>query len=83
MDGVNIKGMRRLSAIVLACFIGAPLAAAPLAFKSPDFRPLTIGRTIHVAQAFGPDDEDCVFETYHASRPGHQIHAVKKLICEE
>ena len=80
---VNVKGMRRLSMVVLACFVGAPLMAAPLAFGQPNFRPLTIRNTLQVVQAFGADDEDCVFEIQRSPRPAHQFRVTKKLVCEE
>jgi len=73
--------MRRLSAILIACFIGAPLAAAPFATGHLAFRPLTIGN-LKVVQAFGPDDEDCVYEIHRAPRPNGQFHVTKKLVCE-
>lgn len=74
--------MRRLGLVLAVCFIGAPLAAAPLA--SAGFRPLTIGhKSIQVAKAYGPDDEDCIFITRHVPRPDGNLHAVKKLMCRD
>ena len=83
MDTVaSQKSMRKLGVIVVACFLGAPLAAAPLASGGPlSFRPLTINKSLHVVQAFGPDDEDCVYELRRVPRPGGQLHVAKKLVC--
>ena len=76
--------MRRLSLVVLACFVGAPLCAAPMtAAGEVLLRPLTINKGIHVVQAFGPDDEDCIYELHRVPRPGGQLHTAKKLICNE
>ena len=78
------KAMRRFGLVVLACFLGAPLAAAPLASGGPfAFRPLTINKSLHVVQAFGPNDEDCVFELRRVPRPGGALHVAKKLVCDE
>ena len=78
----STKSMRRLGLVVLTCFLGAPLAAAPIAAGGGlSFRPLTINKSLHVVQAFGEDDEDCVFELRRVPRPGGQLHVAKKLIC--
>lgn len=76
-------GMRRLAAVVLLGFVAAPLAAAPIAMQHEGFRPLTISNGIKVTQAFGPDDEDCVFETRLAQRPDGHRHISRKLVCDE
>ena len=85
MDGVSkSKAMQRLGAVLVACFIGAPLAAAPLASGALSFRPLTIGhQSIKVAKAFGEDDEDCIFVTRHVPRPDGNLHTSKKLVCRD
>ena len=76
--------MRRLGLVVVACFVGAPLLAAPMTEAGQVLlRPLTINKGIHVVQAFGPDDEDCVYELHRVPRPGGQLHTAKKLICNE
>ena len=44
--------MRRLGLVVLGCFVGAPLLAAPLAAGGDVLlRPLTINKGIHIVQA--------------------------------
>jgi hypothetical protein len=85
MDGVSSsKSMHRLGAVLLACFIGAPLAAAPLATGQVSFRSLTIGhQSIKVSKAFGEDDEDCIFVTRHVPRPDGNLHSTKRLICRD
>ena len=76
--------MRRLGLVLAVCFVGAPLAAAPLAGSSLSFRPLTIGhKSLQVSKAYGPDDEDCIFITRHVPRPDGNLHAVKKLMCRD
>ena len=76
--------MRRLGLVVMACFIGAPLLAVPMAAQGQALlRPLTVNRGLHVVQAFGPDDEDCVFELRRVPRPGGQLHTAKKLVCND
>ena len=78
------KHMRRLGLVVMACFVGAPLVAAPIAANGQALlRPLTINRGLHVVQAFGPDDEDCVFELRRVPRPGGQLHTARKLVCND
>lgn len=80
----STKSMRRFGLVLLACFIGAPLAAAPIASGGGlSFRPLTINKSLHVVQAFGPDDEDCVYELRRVPRPGGQLHVAKKLVCND
>ncbi|MGI3901760.1 MAG: hypothetical protein ACRYGP_11005 [Janthinobacterium lividum] len=76
--------MRRLGLVVMACFVGAPLLAVPMAAQGQALlRPLTINRGLHIVQAFGPDDEDCVFELRRVPRPGGQLHTAKKLVCND
>ena len=74
--------MKRLGMVLLACFVGAPLAAAPV-MGQISYRPLTIGSSIKVAKAFGPNDEDCVFEIRRVSRPNGLTHPRKKLVCND
>lgn len=85
MDRVSTsKSMHRLGAVLLACFVGAPLAAAPLASGHVAFRPLTIGQqAIKVSKAYGADDEDCIFVTRHVPRPDGNLHTSKKLLCRD
>ncbi len=76
--------MRRLGLVVMACFVGVPLVAIPMAAQGQALlRPLTINRGIHVVQAFGPDDEDCVFDLRRLPRPGGQRPTAKKLVCND
>lgn len=76
--------MRRLGLVLAVCFVGAPLAAAPLTRGGLSFRPLTIGhQSLRVSKAFGPDDEDCIFVTRHVPRPDGNLHPVKKLMCRD
>lgn len=84
MDGATrSKAMHRLGAVLVACFVGAPLAAAPLAAGGVSFRPLTISqKSIQVAKAYGEDDEDCIFVTRHVPRPDGNLHSSRKLICQ-
>lgn len=78
------KPMRRLGMVMMACFIGAPLAAAPLATGQISFRTLTIGhQSLKVTKAYGADDEDCIFVTRHVPRPDGNLHPVKKLLCRD
>ena len=84
MAATTSKHMRRLGLVVMACFVGAPLVAAPIAANGQALlRPLTINRGLHVVQAFGPDDEDCVFELRRVPRPGGQLHTARKLVCND
>jgi len=84
MTTSSASNMRRLGLVVVACFVGAPLVAAPLAANGEALlRPLTITRGIHIVQAFGPDDEDCVFELRRVPRPGGQLHTARKLVCND
>lgn len=79
------RPMRRLGIVLLACFIGAPLAAAPLAYNGNEFnfRPLTINKSLRVVKAFGSDDEDCVYVLRRVPRPDGQLHTAKKLVCDD
>ena len=80
----DTTSMRRLGLVLAVCFIGAPLAAAPLASNGLSFRPLTIGhKSLQVSKAFGADDEDCIFITRHVPRPDGNLHSVKKLMCRD
>lgn len=84
VTGSNGKAMHRLGAVMIACFVGAPLAAAPLASGQFSLRPLTISqKSIKVAKAFGPDDEDCIFVTRHVPRPDGNLHSSRKLMCQD
>lgn len=84
MAATTSTQMRRLGLVVMACFVGAPLVAAPIAANGQALlRPLTINRGLHVVQAFGPDDEDCVFELRRVPRPGGQLHTARKLVCND
>jgi hypothetical protein len=84
METNSSSKMRRLGIILLACFVGAPLAAAPLAASGQiSFRPLTINKSVRVVKAFGADDEDCVYEMRRVPRPNGTLHYKKKLICDE
>ncbi len=79
------RSMRRLGIVIAACFIGAPLAAAPLAYNGHDFnfRPLTINKSLRVVKAFGENDEDCVYVLRRVPRPDGNLHTAKKLICND
>jgi hypothetical protein len=84
MEANSSTKMRRLAIIIMACFIGAPLAVAPFAaYGQISFRPLTINKSLRVVKAFGPDDEDCVYEFRRVPRPNGTLHVAKKLICNE
>ncbi len=84
MASTSSNPMRRLGLVVVACFVGAPLVAIPMAAQGQALlRPLTINRGLHIVQAFGPDDEDCVFELRRVPRPGGQLHTAKKLVCND
>lgn len=74
--------MKRLGVVLLACFVGAPLAAAPVLGQIA-YRPLTIGSSIKVAKAFGPNDEDCIYVTTRVPRPNGLTHLRKKLLCND
>lgn len=79
------RPMRRLALVVLGCFVVAPLAAAPLAYKDGEFsfRPLTISKGLRVVKAYGDDDEDCVFLLRRVPRPDGVLHTAKKLVCND
>ena len=80
----SARHMRRLGLVVMACFVGAPLLAVPMAAQGQALlRPLTINRGLHIVQAFGADDEDCVFELRRVPRPGGQLHTARKLVCND
>ena len=81
----SARSMRRLGIVLLACFIGAPLAAAPLAYNNGEFsfRPLTINKSLRVVKAFGEDDEDCVYVLRRVPRPNGDLHTAKKLVCND
>jgi hypothetical protein len=80
----SLKSMRRFGAVLAICFVGAPLAAAPLASNGLSFRTLTIGhKSLQVSKAYGADDEDCIFVTRHVPRPDGNLHPVKKLMCRD
>ena len=74
--------MKRLGALLIGCFVAAPLLAAPVLGKSA-YRTLTIGHSVKVAQAYGPDDEDCVFVTRRVPRPNGLTHPSKALVCND
>ena len=74
--------MKRLGLLLMACFIAAPLAAAPV-LGQISFRPLTIGHSLKVVKAYGADDEDCVFEIRRVPRPDGVMHAKKRLVCND
>ena len=81
-QAANSKSMKRLAGLLVACFIGAPLVAAPV-LGQVSFRPLTIGHSLKVAQAYGRDDEDCVFVTRRVPRPDGLTHPSKSLVCND
>ena len=81
-NGRTTRSMKRLGLLLVACFIGVPLAAAPVLGQA-SFRPLTIGHSIKVAQAYGHDDEDCVFVTRSVPRPNGLTHSSKTLVCND
>lgn len=74
--------MKRLGLLLMGCFVVVPLAAAPVLGQSA-FRPLTIGHSIKVSQAYGVNDEDCVFVTRHVPRPTGMTHPIKSLVCND
>ena len=76
------KSMKRLGLLLMACFIGVPLAAAPV-MGQINFRPLNIGHSLKVVQAYGPDDEDCIFVTRRVPRPNGLSHPSKRLVCND
>lgn len=63
---------------------GATISRVPADAMNPAMRPLTIGGAIHVTRAFGPDDEDCVYETRKVVDPATgRFKAQRKLVCGE
>jgi hypothetical protein len=78
----RMTSMKRLAVLLMGCFIGAPLVAAPV-LGQVSFRPLTIGHSLKVAQAYGPDDEDCIFVTRRVPRPNGLTHPSKSLVCNQ
>lgn len=76
------RSMKRLGLLLMGCFVVVPLAAAPVLGQSA-FRPLTIGHSIKVAQAFGPNDEDCIFVTRRVPRPNGMTHPSRSLVCND
>ena len=83
MDQVkSSKSMKRLGGLLVACFAVAPLLAGPV-LGQISYRPLTIGQSIKVSKAFGPDDEDCIYEVRRVPRPNGLTHPRKKLLCND
>ncbi len=76
------RSMKRLGMLLMGCFVAVPLAATTVLGQS-SFRPLTIGHSVKVAQAFGPNDEDCVFVTKRVPRPNGLTHPSKALLCND
>lgn len=76
------QSMKRLGLLLMGCFIVVPLAAAPVLGQSA-FRPLTIGHSVKVVQAYGTDDEDCVLVTRRVPRPDGMTHSIKSLVCND
>jgi hypothetical protein len=84
IDRVTDRGaLRKMAALLVGCFVVLPLIAAPLAIGHEYLRPLTISNSLRVTPAFGPDDEDCVYEISRSPRPDGQFKVTKKLICDE
>ena len=81
-NGRTSPSMKRLGVLLLGCFVAMPLAAAPVLGQA-GFRPLTIGHSIKVSQAFGVDDEDCIYVTRRVPRPNGLTHPSKSLICND
>lgn len=50
---------------------------------NPAMRPLTIGRSLHVQPAFGPDDEDCVWATRKSIDAAGRPKVERQLECAE
>ena len=76
--------MAILAVVVLG--IGTATAAinvAPVNARNPALRPLTIGGGIRVQQAFGPDDEDCVWATHKVLMPDGNFRLKRKLECAQ
>ena len=61
----------------------AAISVAPAAESNPALRPLTIGRSLQVQPAFGPDDEDCVFATHKLVQPNGRVRIDRTLECAE
>jgi hypothetical protein len=76
------QSMKRLGLLLMVCFIGAPLAAAPV-LGQISFRPLTIGHSLKVVKAFGPDDEDCIYVTRRVPRPDGVTRPKRTLVCND
>ena len=76
------KAMKRMGLLMMACFIGAPLLTGPV-LGEVSYRPLNIGGSIKVSKAFGPDDEDCVYEIRRVPRPTGLTHPRKRLVCND
>lgn len=81
-QATSSKSMKRLGLLLVACFVGAPLVAGPV-LGQISYRPLTIGQSIKVAKAFGPDDEDCIYEVRRVPRPNGLTHPRRKLLCND
>ena len=76
----STPSMKKLGLLLIGCFVAVPLAAAPV-LGQVSFRPLTIGQSLKVTRAFGPDDEDCVFVAQR--QPGASgSQTVRTLICQ-
>jgi hypothetical protein len=73
-------------AVTLALGIGvagATISSVPRDAVNPALRPLTIGGAVHVVRAFGPDDEDCVYETRRVTDPSGKQRNLRKLVCAD
>ncbi len=73
-------------AAILVLGFGTAAAAinvAPQEDINPAMRPLTIGRSIHVQPAFGPDDEDCVWAVHRVTLANGKTKVERQLSCDD
>jgi len=76
------------AAVVAVLMLGfgtatAAISVAPKAEANPAYRPLTIGRSIQVQPAYGPDDEDCTWATHKIVQANGKIRIDRRLVCDQ
>ena len=61
----------------------AAISVGPSDEINPAMRPLTVGRSIQVQPAYGPEDEDCVWATHKFVTADGKVKIQRKLECAE
>lgn len=82
-DGMRVAATVLAITVLGAGVAGAAMTIGPDAETNPAMRPLTIGRSVQVVRAFGPDDEDCVFATHKVRLPNGTMKTTRELVCAD